>query len=69
MESGFRRELEYDGTAPCSVFKARDVAEIMQALITARMRGLSVIAHEAGHVSIHYLKNYSLPHGKLKNET
>src|SRR6266550_2450967 len=35
--------------SPCYVFKVRDVSEIMQALTTARMRGLSVIAHGAGH--------------------
>ena len=35
--------------SPCYVFKARDVAEIMQVLTAARTRGLSVIAHGAGH--------------------
>lgn len=33
----------------CSIFKARDIAEIRQALTSARMRGFSVIAHGAGH--------------------
>jgi decaprenylphospho-beta-D-ribofuranose 2-oxidase len=35
--------------SPCYVFKARNVAEIMQSLATARKWGLSVIAHGAGH--------------------
>src|SRR5438874_6359409 len=35
--------------SPCYVFEVRDIAEIMQALTTARTRGLSVIPHGAGH--------------------
>ncbi|WP_307811750.1 FAD-binding oxidoreductase [Ktedonobacter robiniae] len=35
--------------SPCYVCKVRDVAEIMQALTIARMYGLSVITHGAGH--------------------
>lgn len=35
--------------SPCVVFKAQDTAGIMEALAAARARGLSVIAHGAGH--------------------
>ncbi|GHO89221.1 oxidoreductase [Dictyobacter formicarum] len=35
--------------SPCYVFQARDISEIKQALTAARMQGLSVIAHGAGH--------------------
>src|SRR5437763_1550119 len=35
--------------SPCYVFEVRDIAEIMQALTTARTWGLSVIPHGAGH--------------------
>jgi decaprenylphospho-beta-D-ribofuranose 2-oxidase len=35
--------------SPCYVIKVRDIDEIMQALTTARTRGLSVIPHGAGH--------------------
>ena len=35
--------------SPCFVFKARDIAGIMHALTTARIRGLPVIAHGTGH--------------------
>lgn len=35
--------------SPCTIFKAQNVAEILEALATARMQGLSVIAHGAGH--------------------
>jgi decaprenylphospho-beta-D-ribofuranose 2-oxidase len=35
--------------SPCYVFGVQDIAEIMQALTTARRWGLSVISHGAGH--------------------
>lgn len=35
--------------SPCNVFKVRDIAGIVQALTTARARGLSVIPHGTGH--------------------